>query len=211
MPKMKCLRRCLFNMLAMISLSLFLATLVFWIRGQWIADSFEVYLPNRGTINGKVEGQFSFYLRGGGICAEYSRWPVYPDSGGRSISSLEYWHETMVPGDFVDAANLWRVQRVGQSTAHSQSLIHIGRLALQQTAIWNGANPSPETHITMTSPFWLLSVIFLVLPIGWDIRHRRQLRAKRTAGEGYCRQCGYDLRATPGKCPECGAVPPNPV
>lgn len=56
-------------------------------------------------------------------------------------------------------------------------------------------------------PHWVLAVVFGIFP-GWrfviELRLRKQ---RRLVGMGRCAGCGYDLRATPDRCPECGAVP----
>ena len=53
---------------------------------------------------------------------------------------------------------------------------------------------------------WPLAALTAVLPAAWLVRRRGAATARRAA-RGLCATCGYDLRATPGKCPECGATP----
>ena len=52
-------------------------------------------------------------------------------------------------------------------------------------------------------PYWALVLLFSIAPIQSAWRHRRR---KRHNGAGFCPSCGYDLRATPDRCPECGTA-----
>jgi hypothetical protein len=46
-------------------------------------------------------------------------------------------------------------------------------------------------------------------PAAWLATEWRR-HARRNAAAGLCPHCAYDVRATPGRCPECGAASASP-
>jgi hypothetical protein len=65
-----------------------------------------------------------------------------------------------------------------------------------------GAQNPYRDYRAILFPYWvpLLPCIFAAY------MSRRALRNQRCKA-GHCNACGYDLRATPDRCPECGRVP----
>jgi hypothetical protein len=76
----------------------------------------------------------------------------------------------------------------GQTPLTSQMTVHFSALVL---------------------PCWFLAIVLAILPMGvgrsaWT-RHRRKRK-------GWCLACGYDIRMSSGRCPECGKeIPGNLV
>jgi hypothetical protein len=66
--------------------------------------------------------------------------------------------------------------------------------------VWNNGMAN---HGDAWVPLWLPLTLSLPIVVPW---FRGQIVRRRRLAESRCVFCGYDLRATPGRCPECGAV-----
>ncbi len=63
--------------------------------------------------------------------------------------------------------------------------------------------PSAGLRRAVYLPHWSLALLLVPVPA---LRLWRGVRARRRSLIGLCTFCGYDLRATPDRCPECGTM-----
>jgi hypothetical protein len=73
----------------------------------------------------------------------------------------------------------------------------LGFYASHNWMAWNGLD-----DYLLAIPDWFVIGLFLLIPM-------RRWKKRLLVQQGRCVQCGYDLRATPDRCPECGGIPQN--
>ncbi|HYE20388.1 MAG TPA: hypothetical protein VEA69_18220 [Tepidisphaeraceae bacterium] len=178
--------RWILNALTLASLLLCAATCVLWARSYWRDDSL---VRAEWRDDAATYHERSIFSDGGRL-----GWRAH-DTLPPTAEYAEFLRDLRV-GDRVDDPR-W-AWRTGPSEGGG------GWAAWSTTSFVIGRGPKRAAIRVVTVAHWLPAGLFALLPAArtWPwLRRRRRLR--RLAAS-CCPQCGYDCRATPGRCPECG-------
>lgn len=181
------LLRILLNGATALSLALCVATAVLWVRGHYVEDSIAWRRNDAWRVFRSSPGHFI-------IDVNVSNW-----SGGPT--GWQYAREAPNPHALSDAEVSGYVLNV--SPGDSWTMWVRGGFAWWR---WKGRGGNSIAMLAI--PAWSIVTANLLLPLGWGLvrLHRSRMR-HRSRRVGQCSACGYDLRATPARCPECGVVP----
>ncbi len=183
------MKRRLFNLLCGVSAAAFVAVLCIW--------------------------AYSFFSAGY-VCWVGSTWSVivfsernilavrlYEDVERRQTAASRLYIAGFPNPDYVRHSGLWdELSRPGPDGAWVFPALGLGysRGHTAQDYGWRfGNRPIHSVYV----PHWLAAVVFSVMPSIWLVRTARLRRRVRS---GCCLTCGYDLRASTDRCPECGTA-----
>ena len=82
-----------------------------------------------------------------------------------------------------------------------------GSLAINSQGVWNNNAPLhlPSSRYYLQTPLWL-PILLILATLAWQLLNFPARRRRRRRAAGQCVECGYDLMATPDRCPECGTA-----
>jgi hypothetical protein len=175
--------RRLLNVLATLSLLLCLATLALWLRSYMCSDSLS-YTHAYQAADPIRRWWFSNSLKGQ---LQISSW-VTPGTLAADVP-VGYVFTTHPPSS--PTARDFFASRTSGFTKWFLGF-----------AVILDHEPAAGFSVKWVSfPHWFLALLLAILPV---TRLVAFMRRRRRYAEGHCVHCGYDLRATPQRCPECG-------
>jgi hypothetical protein len=162
---------------AALSLLLCIAAVFFWVKGESAAHVLVRESTGSYQAIAVSRGELSVFDQRG-VGSEFEPWPEQTHWQWYSHEPEDLCATTtlLVPNARAPAAGFffWRFS-------------------------WSG-----YTKTWVLLPMAFVVFILGVLPLAVCTRHVHRMLGTRRVAAGCCEKCGYDLRASPERCPECG-------
>ena len=174
--------RIILNLLAT---ALFIAIVLLWIRSHRVADVL-MWQQWRADAGGMYRGTFRTLTSGRGIAGidltdMTTEFPATSDGKPKFQWTRAPASEFRLPDE-----TFWN--RVG-----------FGYVSDSQAT--EGLRNSTVTTRAYWLPYWFVAALASLVPLRWMIAVFVRARRRR---RGLCAWCGYDVRVSEGRCPECG-------
>jgi hypothetical protein len=176
--------RRLFMLVSAVSLLLCVTTCVLWVRSHGRSDLWDWLRVDSFRWARTERGEFTAGL-------------IRCDLSGESADAYGLKHmRGGVSPDFDSMAYLLH------DSGDRDASWHLGGFAWYEKRRANG-----NVYAVGVAPIWFVAGSAAVLPVGWTagwwrVRSRRRRRWRL----GLCPSCGYDVRASSDRCPECGTL-----
>ena len=200
-----------FAWLAAASLALAVAVAGLWARSCFYADASSRLALEVAPDGSSFRGAGRFASSRWGVCSltwwrfEVRR-PPDPDLRDPESVSRRAWYDRTLDDYVARRAehdrypSAWASRRVQPKLFQPLSSTRLGLNARWGDSGWYVGRAH---HVDVTCPYWLPLLVSSALPALWLWATIRRARRPK---EGLCPACGYDLRATPDRCPECGTA-----
>jgi hypothetical protein len=190
-------RRPLLNLLTALSLLLCVAAAALWARSHVVADT----LLAKYVLDDGLPQQGGATLLWPAAHLYLVEWSFNADWGRLSVTHCT-WPNTQLGLEYLPGVRpSWEWTR----WPHPGHELRVRRTLLERIGIglFIDGDGAPQNHTLQAAeaPLWLVAGVFAALPAARGVA---RFRRRRKCAAGLCPSCGYDLRATPDRCPECG-------
>ncbi len=169
--------------LTAVSLLLLAATAALWARSHRIIDEVSV---QSGTTTRSEVALLNGSIRLMSHETDNDSMPAMWTSTRRNLAAENDWNLSALP-----PAGSIPTASTGKAGFKAQT-----------GGLW-GPGFAVHTYHAYSAPLWAFCVLFLLWP---TLRVALWIREQMRYGENCCAKCGYDLRATLDRCPECGML-----